>query len=194
MLTSAAALMVCLATSQVIAQDNQGGGGGGRGRGGFGGGFGGGRRGQGNFDPAQFQQRMLENYRERLEVTDDAEWNVMKPLVQKVVEAREAAMAGGRGGFMGGGRGGRGNRGGDNAQGDNQNPRRNPNPAMSNPAADDLRKAIESKAPSSEIKPLLARYFEDRKAKRAELEKAQEALRAVLTPRQEAIAALAGLL
>ena len=33
---------------------------------------GGGRPGRGNFDPAQFQQRMLERTKEVLEVTDDA--------------------------------------------------------------------------------------------------------------------------
>jgi hypothetical protein len=44
------------------------------------------------------------------------------------------------------------------------------------------------------MKAALAKYIESRKAKQAELEKAQAALRAVLSSRQEAIAALNGLL
>jgi hypothetical protein len=57
-----------------------------------------------------------------------------------------------------------------------------------------LQRAIDSKAPAAEIKAALAKYMEYRKSKQADLEKAQAALRAVLTSRQEAIAALSGLL
>ena len=46
----------------------------------------------------------------------------------------------------------------------------------------------------AEIKAALDKYLASRKAKQAELEKAQENLRKVLTARQEAIAALNGLL
>jgi hypothetical protein len=43
----------------------------------------------GNFDPAQFQQRMLDQTRTNLNVTnDDEEWTAIKPLVQKVMDAR----------------------------------------------------------------------------------------------------------
>ena len=44
------------------------------------------------------------------------------------------------------------------------------------------------------MKAALAKYVASRKAKQAELETAQTELRKVLTPRQEAIATLNGLL
>src|SRR5262245_52790548 len=97
MAASMAALMG-LGLNQGMAQDNQGGGGGGR----------------RNFDPAQFRERMMERVKERMEVSDDAEWKAIEPLVQKVMDARMASMSGmGRGMFGGPRRGG-----GDNAPGD----------------------------------------------------------------------------
>jgi hypothetical protein len=57
-----------------------------------------------------------------------------------------------------------------------------------------LQKAIDAKAPKAEVKAALEKYVAARKAKQAELEKAQEELRKVLTSRQEAIATLNGLL
>ena len=60
-----------------------------------------------NFDPAQMRQRMMDNYKERLEVTSDDEWTVIQGLIEKVQTARAQASAGGFGGF-GGGRGQRG--------------------------------------------------------------------------------------
>jgi hypothetical protein len=172
----AVAVILSLTANQVVAQDNPGGG---RQRGS-------GRQRQGNFDPAQFQQRMMERYRDRLEITDDAEWKTIQPLIQKVMDARMALASGGRGFF---GRGGR--PGGDRAQSE-QAPRRSFGP--SNPAAEALQKAIDNKASSAEIKDTLAKYLDYRKSKQADLTKAQDALRAVLTSRQEAIAVLAGLL
>ncbi len=144
------------------------------------------RQRQGTFDPAQFQQRMMERYRERLEITDDTEWKAIEPLVQSVVQARMAVGQGGRGGFARGGR-----RGGN---GNAASPSQPSDRARSNPAAEALQKAIDAKAPASELKTLLAKYVEDRKVKQADLERAQTALRAVLTARQEAIASLSGLL
>jgi hypothetical protein len=146
---------------------------------------GGGRR-RGNFDPAQFQQRMMERYRERLEITDDSEWKAIQPLIQKVLDERIAMAGGRRGGFARGGR-----RGGETNTAASAE---RPPSTQSNPAAEELQKAIDSKAPAAEIKAALAKYVEDRKSKRTDLEKAQEALRAVLTSRQEAIATLSGLL
>ncbi len=139
---------------------------------------------QGNFDPAQFQQRMLERYRERLELTDEAEWKAVQPLIQKVLDARIALAAGGRGAF------GRGGRRGDAGGADSTQNR----PARTNPAAEELQKAIDAKLPPAEMKAALAKYLDQRKARQADLEKAQSALRAVLTSRQEAIATLSGLL
>lgn len=144
----------------------------------------GGPGGPGNFDPAQFQQRMMERTKESLEITDDSEWKAIEPLVQKVMEARRDQMAASFRGFgrrgRGGGEGDRGPRGGMFG-----------NPS---PEAEALQKAIDAKASNSELKAALAKYEAARKAKVAALEKAQADLRKVLTPRQEAIAAMDGLL
>src|ERR1019366_9724956 len=79
------AAVMSLGAYQVVAQPNNGGGGGG----------GGGRQGR---DPAQMQQRMMERYKEVLEVTDDSEWKAMEPLVQKVMDLRRESLSGrGRG-------------------------------------------------------------------------------------------------
>jgi Spy/CpxP family protein refolding chaperone len=135
--------------------------------------------GRGNFDPAEFQKRMLERTKETLEITDDTEWKALEPLITKVGEARMAV------GF--GGRGGRGGRGGPGGQGGGFG-------GQPNPAAESLQKVIDAKASNAETKAALDKFVADRKAKQAELEKAQAALRKVLTPRQEAIATLNGLL
>ncbi|MCO5052223.1 MAG: hypothetical protein M9920_07965 [Verrucomicrobiae bacterium] len=132
---------------------------------------------RGNFDPAEMRQRMLQRTREELEVKDDSEWKAIEPLVTKVGEAR---MAIGFGRF--GGRGGPGGPGGPGGFG------------QANPSADALQKVIDAKASNNETKAALAKYVADRKAKQAALDKAQEELRKVLTPRQEAIATLNGLL
>ncbi len=157
---------------------------------------GGGPGGRGNFDPAQFQQRMMERMKEQLEVTDDTEWKAIEPLVQKVMEARRdtmMGMMGGRGMF---GRGPRpGGPGGDNAapNSGNQNRRRGMFGGPS-PEAEALQKAIDAKASSAELKAALDKYVASRKEKQAALLSAQEELRKVLTPRQEAIATLDSLL
>ena len=140
-----------LGTSQLVAQPNGGPGGGPGGR---------------NFDPAQMQQRMLERYKELLEVTNDDEWKAIEPRVTKVMEARRDTMGGmGRGMF-----------------------------GTPSPEAEALQKAIDSKASIAELKATLEMYVASRKTKQADLEKSQAALRELLTPRQEAIAALNGLL
>jgi len=98
----AAALFLSLGIA--AAQDNGPGGGFGGGPGGGGGGFGGG---PGNFDPSQFQQRMLDNVREQLGFTNDTEWSAVEPLVQKAMTARREAQSGNMGRLFGrGGRGG----------------------------------------------------------------------------------------
>lgn len=131
-----------------------------------------------NFDPAEFQKRMTERLKEQLEITDETEWKALEPLVTKVSEARMQAFAGMGRGMRGGRGGGPGGPGG----------------AQANPAAEALQKAIDAKASNAETKAALDKFVADRKAKQAELEKAQANLRKVLTPRQEAIATLNGLL
>src|SRR5687768_10316220 len=48
------------------------------------GGGGGGGGGRGNFDPEQMRQRMMERYKEMLEVKTDDEWKVIEGRIQKV--------------------------------------------------------------------------------------------------------------
>ena len=149
-------------------------------------------RGQG-FDPAQFRERQMENYRERMDVKSDADWNKIEPLVGKVMDAQRAARMGNFGfGFgRGGGRGGRA--GGDGDQ-SNTNTNRNRGGGTSSPEAEALQKAIDDKASPEELKSKLAKFREARKEKEAALAKAQEELRKALSPRQEAAAVMAGLL
>ncbi|HYT60035.1 MAG TPA: hypothetical protein VEL06_07675 [Haliangiales bacterium] len=154
------------------------------------------RPGGGNFDPAQFRQRMLDNTRERLEVKSDDEWKIIQPRVEKVIDARrDVGFGGGMGMFARGG-GRRGGDGGNAAQGtgDNQGGRRGLRGGEANPEAEELQKAIDSNASSDEIKAKLAKLREARKEKEAKLASAQEELKKVLSVKQEAAAVLMGLL
>jgi hypothetical protein len=169
------AAMTSLGTSQLVAQPNGGPGGGPGGR---------------NFDPAQMQQRMLERYKELLEVTNDDEWKAIEPRVTKVMEARRDSMSGMGRGMFGRGPGGGGNPPG----GDQGQQRRGGMFGTPSPEGEALQKAIDSKASKAEMKAALEKYVAFRKTKQADMEKAQAALRELLTPRQEAIAALNGLL
>jgi len=149
---------------------------------------------QGNFDPAQFRERQMERYRERIEVKSDEDWKKLEPLIGKVMDAqRDARMGMGFGGF--GGRGGRGGGGGgDSAANANQGGNRNRGGGQSSPEVTDLQKALDGKAPTDEVKTKLAKLRDARKDKEAALDKAQEELRKALSARQEAGAVLAGLL
>jgi hypothetical protein len=154
------------------------------------GGGGGGGGGRGNFDPAQMQQRMMDNVREQLGLTNDTDWNVIQPLVQKVMDARRDTMDGGMGRLMG-----RGNRGGNNANANanNNSGRRGGFGGTPSPEAEALQKAIDDNAPTAQVKTALAKYHASQKDKQAKLVQAQENLRKVLTIKQEAQAALLGL-
>ena len=154
---------------------------------------------QGNFDPEQMRQRMMERAREQLGVTNDDEWKIVSERLEKVMTARRDANAGAFGGFgRGGGPGGR--RGGDNANGGGGNGgnggngggRRGGFFGEEPQEAKDLRAAIEAKAPADEIKAKLDKYRAYKKAKEADLAKAQDKLKEVLNARQEAAAVLAG--
>jgi hypothetical protein len=143
--------------------------------------------------PAQMQQRMMENAKEQLEITDEAEWKAVQPLVQKVMDARRATMSGIGRGMFGGARRGGPQGGGDSAPAaDQQNRRGGGMFGQPSPEAEALQKAVDAKAPKAELKAAVAKYQEARKAKQAELEQAQDALRKVLTARQEAIATVNG--
>ena len=180
----AVAAALALSAGTLLAQDDGGGPGGPPG--GFGG-PGGGGPGGGNFDPAQMQQFMMQRVQEQLGITNDTDWAAIQPLVQKVMDAQRAARGNmgrmfGRGGPGGGpGGGGPGGPGGFGQQ-------------QSDPAADALQQALDSSAPTDQIKDLLAKYQASQKAKQAKLAAAQADLRKVLSVQQEALATLMGLL
>src|SRR5258705_1608224 len=155
------------------------------------------RQGRGNFDPEQMRQRMMERYRESLEIKSDDEWKAIEPRITKVMDARRdigfpgGFGRGGCGGPGGGRRGGDGGGAGGNDQGGGRPRGFGGEP---NPDAEALQKAIEAKASNDDIKAKLAKYRESRKTKEANLAKAQDDLRKVLSVRQEASAVLMGLL
>ena len=170
---------ICLSTGRALAQAAPGGQG-----------FGG-----GNFDPAQIQKYIMDNFRKQMDVTDDGEWKLISERIQKVTEARTEVTAGAarsmgrmfrRPGADGGQDGGQTQRrivggfGGANV--------------APGPEEEALQKAIDSNASNAELKTALAKFTEARKQKQAKLEKAQADLREVLSVRQEAIAAIVGLL
>jgi len=162
-----------------------------------GGANGGGRPGgRGNPDPAQMQQRIMDRVKEELNFTNATEWSAVQPLIQKVMDARRDVGFGGGMGRIFGGRNRGGGAGGDQAAsqaGAGGNNRRNFGQPPS-PEAEALQKTIDDNAPKAQIQTALAKYQASQKAKQAKLVKAQETLRKVLTPKQEAQATLLGLL
>jgi hypothetical protein len=182
----AVALTLALSIGDTFAQINNGGGNGGS--------NGGGRRNRGgnggNFDPAQMQQRRLDNIRQQLDFTNDTDWSAVQPLFQKVLDAQQAArQGGGRGGFGGGRRGG--NNGNNNNSNANTGGRGGNQPG---PEALALQQAIDNDEPADQLRDLLAKYNAAQKAKQAALAAAQANLRKVLTVKQESQATLMGLL
>jgi len=147
-----------------------------------------GRGDRGNFDPAQMQQRMMDNMRERLGVKDDAEWKIISERVQKVMDLRRDTAFGG-GMRMGGMRPPGG--GGDAAAA--QGGRRGGFGGTTSPEAEALAKAVEAKASKEELKAAMGKYREARKASQAKLEQAQEDLKKVLSVEQEALALQMGM-
>jgi hypothetical protein len=153
-----------------------------------------GNRGGGNFDPSEFQARMMEGVRNRLDVKDDTEWKAIEPLVKKVMDARReqlgSSMRGafGRGGGPGGGGGG-GN--GDNNGGGN----RTRGGFGGEPSAEEeaLSKAVEAKASKDELKTKMTAFRKAKEANEKKLHDAQDELKKVLSVQQEAAALQMGL-
>lgn len=153
----------------------------------------GGPPGRGNFDPAQFRQRMMERMRDQFGVTNDDEWKIISERVEKVMEARRGTGGGfgafgrgrgpggpgGPGAAQNGGRGGRGGRG--------FGPQRSAEEEA-------LQKAIDDNASPDDIKAKLAKVREERKANEEKLKAAQAELKEVLNTKQEAVAVLMGML
>jgi hypothetical protein len=117
---------------------------------------------------------MMERYQEQLGFSD-AEFKAIQPLIEDV-QTKQRDARGGRGGMMFGGRGGRGGRGG------NQD---------ADPELEALQSAIES---GSNIEAKLAAFRAARDKKEADLKKAQDTLKSVLTVKQEAQAVLMGII
>jgi len=180
---------LCVSAYNVAAQNNsndrgaatsENKGGGGRDRG----------PGGGNFDPSQFQQRIMERVRTDLGFTNDTDWSVVEPLVQKVMDARRDVGFGAAGRMFGS----RTRGGSDNADQGGNSSRGGGIFGQPSPEAEALQKALGNNAPAGQIKDLLAKYQSSQKAKQAKLEAAQADLRKILTVKQEAQATLLGLL
>lgn len=122
------------------------------------------------------ESRGLEKLREFMEVTDDAEWEIIAARVIKVGETRAAVWTASPA-----------LRNNPTAGGDKRS-------AAAHPEQDALRSALKDRLPDAEIKARQARAHEIYQENQAKLARAQDELRAVLTVRQEAIAVMAGLL
>jgi len=174
--TAGIAALLGAAGISVMAQDN-----------GPGPGGGGGRNFR-NMDPAEIQQRIMENIRDQMSVTNDEDWKVIEQRVQKVMDARRDAGPGGGFGRLFGRRGGNN---GDNGPGGGRRGGFFGGTPM--PEQEALNSAIDNKAPAEQIKAAMDKYRAARKAKEAALEKAQQDLKSVLTVKQEAAALSLGL-
>jgi hypothetical protein len=154
--------------------------------GGFGGGGGGGGIGAMMGDSTQRAQMQVTALRDSLAVTNDLEWNVIAARLTKVVQlktddsvaALTRMMAPMIAQFAGGMQGGANPLGG----------------GATDPSASALQTALDNKASTAQVKAALEKFRDAKKQKQAELAKAQDALKEVLSVRQEAALALAGYL
>jgi hypothetical protein len=157
----------------------------------------------GNYD--QYRQDRLDRLKEKMAVTDDAEWKVLETSITKVMDAQRDVLMNLMGGGFGGGRGGRGNRGGgtntNSATADQggQNGNRGGRGGgrfggTPSPEKEALQTAVDDNASSDVLNAKLKALREATAAKEAKLEQTQADLRKLLTPRQEAIAVLDGVL
>jgi hypothetical protein len=131
---------------------------------------------------------MMENLRDQMKVTDDAEWKIIEERVAKVMEAQREI------GFGTGMRRLFRRPGGDNNNNDGDRGGRGrgfgPEPSAEEQALD---KAIDSGASKEEIKNAMAKYRASKKEKETKLTTAQDELKKILTVQQEAVALAVGL-
>ena len=139
-----------------------------------------------DIDPQQIQQRAKEFFRDKLVVTNDAEWGVIEVRLTKVVQLKVQTQMGGAG-LMGG----RGFGGGGGGLDQIVHALLGIEPRLE---AETLQKAVDNGASKADLKQALAKYVEARKTKRAELAKAQADLRQVITLHQECTLVLIGIL
>ncbi len=140
-------------------------------------------------DKTKGKTKMMDHYRAKLEVADDAEWSIIQKRLESVLSAEhelQAALAAGQHKSHSSKSSGNGAAGTGRSE-----------PARAFDGTEELRalqQSVEGKAPAHEIKPRLARVRELLKVRQEKLANAREELRAVLSARQEAIAVLSGLL
>jgi len=147
-------------------------------------------QGRGNFDPAQWQQRIAERMKTSLGMTDE-EWTAVQPLVEKVQTLNREAVQ------MRFGRGNRGNRGGRGGRGDDQPATEEATQPVSPlaQAFQELQTVVgNADATTEDIQAKLTAYREAREKAKQELDAAKQALREVLTLRQEAVLVTRGIL
>ncbi len=193
------ALIGLLLASQTISQPAQ--------RGGQRGGAQQGQRGQrggpggtrGQFDPERMRQMMDQRMRETLGATE-AEWKVLGPRVNKVMELSRQTRGGGRGGMMFGGRGGFAGRGGPGGGRPGGPGGGTPGaPAREQSAVEkaqtQLRTVLDNTASTpDQIKTQLTALRTAREKAKQQLAAAQQDLRKIITIRQEAVLVMMGTL
>lgn len=149
----------------------------------------------GRRDPAQFREQMKAQLKELLGSTDD-EWKILEPKIDKVQELQQVNGAARGMGMMRlmFNRGGPGGPGGPGGAGGRFNRDQGP-PATVQLKWQELQNVIESKEASPDrYKAALAAFREARAQAQADLLKAQNELRDLLTPRQEAILVALGMI
>ncbi|MSU48727.1 MAG: hypothetical protein EXS37_06520 [Opitutus sp.] len=132
----------------------------------------------GRSTPADAQARIMAKLRERLDVNDDAEWDIISNRIARVDELRRNLWTGSAG-----------SRGSPSMADKSKRSSKSAHPEQ-----DALRSALGDKLPDAEIEVRLARAREVYREAEFRLAKAQAELRAVLTVRQEAEAVVIGLL
>jgi multidrug efflux pump subunit AcrA (membrane-fusion protein) len=140
------------------------------------------------FDSAQFQQRMMDQIRTSLNVTNADDWSAIQPLVQKVMDARREASSG-----MGFGMFGPGGPGGPGGDANRSATQQRFGPKLS-AEAEALQNLVTQNASVAQLKDALAKCRAAHADKQAQLQAAQDNLQKVLTFKQEAEAMLLGLL
>jgi Spy/CpxP family protein refolding chaperone len=180
-----ALFLLAALTAPAMAQQQPAPGGGGQGGPG---GFGGGR-----MDPAQFRQMMNDRMKELMGANDE-EWKALQPRIEKIQQlSRDASNFGGMGLLMDFGQGGGGGRG--RGFGGPGGPGGDRQPSAAQQKNTELVEVVKNKTSSPEqLKEKLAAAKAARAQAKAELAKAQEELRELLTVRQEAVLTAIGTL
>ena len=157
-----------------------------------------------NFDPSVIRERMAGFLRETLDIQDDAEWAIVGERINRVNELRTAGAENpqfamrilatlnpNRESNFGGNPNREGGGGGQGGPGGGQNRQR---AGGNNAAMGALFNALRTDSSEDELISRLEEFRSAKKTGADQLAKAQEDLRVVLTPRQEAILVLAGML